>query len=97
MLSPFCFLTFINKCSAAWIQVHVYMYANYNFLISRFKVLYCLQNLKFLDSTTVKAADLEEAQRVGPYLTVVRGDGQSENVKKFQIFVDIYTNFFLRQ
>ncbi|XP_045212207.1 leucine-rich melanocyte differentiation-associated protein-like [Mercenaria mercenaria] len=42
----------------------------------RYKVLYNLPNLKFLDSTPVTGTDLEEAKRVGPFLTVVRGSDE---------------------
>ncbi|WAQ97141.1 LRMDA-like protein [Mya arenaria] len=39
----------------------------------RYYVLYRLPTLKFLDSTQVTAADLKEANRVGPFMCVVRG------------------------
>ncbi|KAL5018338.1 hypothetical protein ScPMuIL_004060 [Solemya velum] len=38
----------------------------------RYYVLYCLPNLKFLDSSAVKAKELSEARRVGPYMKIVR-------------------------
>ncbi|XP_060575633.1 leucine-rich melanocyte differentiation-associated protein-like [Ruditapes philippinarum] len=44
-----------------------------DYLRYRYKVLYNLPELKFLDSTQVTSSDMEEAKRVGPFLTVVRG------------------------
>ena len=48
--------------------------------IYRNKVLYRLPKLKFLDSSQVRKSDLAEAQRVGPYTNVVRGNIPNENV-----------------
>ena len=41
--------------------------------IFRHYVLYRIPRLKFLDSSPVKTADLEEAKRVGPFMKMVRG------------------------
>lgn len=38
----------------------------------RHRVIFMIQDLKFLDSTPVMAAELKEAKRVGPYLKVAR-------------------------
>lgn len=54
-------------------QLSSYENDDEDYMRYRYKVLYNLAQLKFLDSTPVTKADLEEAKRVGPYLTVVRG------------------------
>jgi len=38
----------------------------------RYRVVFLLPELKFLDSTPVTAAEVKEAKRVGPYLKVAR-------------------------
>ncbi|KAL4240482.1 hypothetical protein ACF0H5_001274 [Mactra antiquata] len=44
-----------------------------DYLRYRYKVIYNFPQLKFLDSTPVTSHDLQEAKRVGPFMTVVRG------------------------
>ncbi|OWF51860.1 Leucine-rich repeat-containing protein C10orf11-like [Mizuhopecten yessoensis] len=43
----------------------------------RFYVLYRLNNLKFLDSTPVKADELAEAKRVGPFMEIIKGTDET--------------------
>ncbi|XP_067673714.1 leucine-rich melanocyte differentiation-associated protein-like [Haliotis asinina] len=44
----------------------------------RFFVLYQLPRLKFLDSTAVKSSEITEAERVGPFMRVVRLQNSEE-------------------
>ncbi|XP_046579063.1 leucine-rich melanocyte differentiation-associated protein-like isoform X2 [Haliotis rubra] len=44
----------------------------------RFFVLYQLPGLKFLDSTAVKSSEITEAERVGPFMRVVRLQNSQE-------------------
>ncbi|XP_064605169.1 leucine-rich melanocyte differentiation-associated protein-like [Liolophura sinensis] len=44
----------------------------------RYYVLYHLPKLKFLDSSQVKIVEVKEAERVGPFMKVVRPDGDEK-------------------
>ncbi|XP_033746146.1 leucine-rich melanocyte differentiation-associated protein-like [Pecten maximus] len=43
----------------------------------RYYVLFHLNNLKFLDSSPVKAEELAEAKRVGPFMEIIKGTSET--------------------